>query len=545
MKRWIMAICTICLAAAVLCSCGRAGQQTVSGQPVRAKLFCDVSFWRIPEWKETEGSITGGITEKTGLALDIIVPAQDADTQLKIMLINDELPDIISVTDSVTISQLVSSGKVWQIDEFLEAYKPDSHILEDFPEDVKHEMILRDGGWYAYPSHINSAEERAKWETSEYVENYVRYNNNNAMIWNRALLEQAGLKEEELKTQEQVLAALERAKSMKLKADREDAILLLIDGKDYQGTTLRYLQDTFGSEWVDENGNYRDILLQPQSRTAMHFLNTVMYRSYASPEQCTMEISRIQEIMKSGRVLCFIGNVANTEIDYREWVSAGAMLSPEGDVPVMGKSMRVTTGWISTFIAKDCKNPEEIAMFLDYMTSEEGMRFWSYGYEGRDYYVGEDGAFYRTDPTVVQRYQETGIGAWWMFANMAWDRHAKAEDESARAEMEVLSAYGMDKNTVLYDSSLLIMPPSLIIAGQEESMIEKEIEQWKKTEILKIILAEGEDAFEREYTELIQGLYERGIDRMNQWKDEGYKKKCLEYGNTLQKINKTEGPRNR
>ena len=69
--------------------------------------------------------------------LNVIETTQDADTQLKILLLNDKLPDLISVVDSTAISQLVSSGKVWRLDEFLQKYKSDSHLLTSFPEDIR------------------------------------------------------------------------------------------------------------------------------------------------------------------------------------------------------------------------------------------------------------------------------------------------------------------------------------------------------------------------------------------------------------------------
>ena len=61
------------------------------------------------------------------------------------MLLNDDLPDIISLTNETTISQLITSGKVWDLEEFLKRYCPESHLLKSFPEDIKRELIKRDG----------------------------------------------------------------------------------------------------------------------------------------------------------------------------------------------------------------------------------------------------------------------------------------------------------------------------------------------------------------------------------------------------------------
>lgn len=529
------------LAAFTLTACSDRTVQEEAGGYAKATLFCDVSFWEAPVWREEEGTITGDISKRTGLALDVMQPTQDADTQLKIMLINDELPDLISVTDSVTISQIVSSGKVWKLDEFLQEYKPDSHIFQDFPEDTKKELIKRDGGWYAWPSHINSVDARAFWKTVPYMEDVVKYNDNNAIMWNRALLDEAGLTVEELQTEEQVLAALDRVKDMNLQVEGEEVIPFLVDGKSYQDPTLKYLLGTFGAEWVDDEGRYRDIMLQPQAKDALYFLNRAMRSGYASPEQLTMETQQIQELMQSGRVLCFVGNIANTTVDYREWISSGAILADSGSSPVFGKNMRATTGWISTFIARDCEHPEEIASFLDYMTSGEGLAFWGYGYEGEDYQIGEDGCYYRMDPEAANYYAQSGIGAWWMFSNTAWERSVVAQQDNTGGDEDVIStAYGRHARTVRYDSSLLIMPTDLISKESPEGRIEEEIETWKNDRIIRVVLAKDDAEFEREYLSLIQGLYDRGIEQLDAKKQEGYEQNCLEYGGQIRKVNRTK-----
>ena len=83
------------------------GRQEIQEQEdmeyVRLSLFCDVNFWKPPQWETKEGSITGEISQKTGVVIDTNVPALDADKQLSLLLVNGELPDMVSLTDS-TIS---------------------------------------------------------------------------------------------------------------------------------------------------------------------------------------------------------------------------------------------------------------------------------------------------------------------------------------------------------------------------------------------------------------------------------------------------------
>lgn len=543
-----MILITLSAGVLLFAGCG-AGQKDIAkeeGDPyVTASLFCDVNFWEPPSWSTGEGTITGDITEKTGLALDITVPPQNADAQLSLMLLNDELPDIISLTDETTISQLITSGKVWNLEEFLKKYCPDSHLLKSFPEDIKKELIKRDGGWYAYPSHMNSQDSRKIWKpSSKFFEDWTNYNDNNAVIWNRELLRKAGLTIEDVQTEEQVLAAWEQVKNMHLDVGGEAVIPLLVDGKGYSDPTVKFLEYTFGAERVDENGNYRDILLQPEAKHALLFLNEAIRKGYASPEQLTYENAKIKTLMAKGNVFCFIGNVANSGIDYTEWVSSGPIFSSGGETPVLGKNLRAPTGWLGTFISKDCSHSAQVAAWLDYMSSDDGLLFWSFGYEGSDYHLDDQGYVVQTEKgeKASLDYGQTGQGAWWMFDNFSWERSVLPEPKkgsSAAAEKEIFTAYGSHERTAGYDESLLPLTAEDIPPESEEGILDAKIREYQKEQIPRIILAESREEAEARYTEMTETLNRMGIDSVDAYKNEIYQKNCREYGKSIEKINVT------
>ena len=54
---------------------------------------------------------------------------------------------------------------------------------------------------------------------------------------------------------------------------------------------------------------------------------------------------------------------------------------------------------MQTFISKTAKNPERIAKWLDYMTSNEGIAAPLFGFEGKDYTL-KDGLVVRTEQGV-------------------------------------------------------------------------------------------------------------------------------------------------
>jgi putative aldouronate transport system substrate-binding protein len=506
-------------------------------------LYSDVEFWRPPAWDITEGTITGDISKNTGVTVDVTVPARDADRQLSLMLINNDLPDIISITDQTVMGQLVTSGKVWDLEEFFEKYKPDSQFLKDFPADVKKELVKRDGGWYAVPSHIESQDSYEIWKpSSQYYRDLVNYEDSNTIIWNKELLERCGLHAEDLKTEEDILAAFEKIKRTGAETDGSPVIPLLVDGDAYQENTLTFLENTYGAEYVDENGNYKDIMLQPETKDALYFINQSVRAGYMDPGQMTLDNDEIKKLMASGRVLCFIGNISNTGIDSRLWVSSGPIRKTEDKRPVHGKNMRASTGWIGTFISKDCEHPEKAADWIDYMTSDEGAMLWCFGYEGIHYTRDANGLVSWTEEgdTATKEYSKTGVWAWWMFANTAWQRSVMApleEGTIARAQADLSIVYAKDKDTVTYDSSLLSGLTEALPPNSEYQKMETNISAWKKSQIPAMLLAADDGAFNRAYETFIERMGELGIQELDAQKDIKYKENCAEYGRSIGKVN--------
>lgn len=112
---------------------------------------------------------------------------------------------------------------------------------------------------------------------------------------------------------------------------------------------MKYLEGTFGAEWVDENGDFKDILLQPQTKTALSFLNIAVRKGYMDSSQLTWENLKVKETLDTQPVLCFIGNIANTGIEQGDWTSTGVILSPDGSSPVMGKAREPMDGCLRLF----------------------------------------------------------------------------------------------------------------------------------------------------------------------------------------------------
>lgn len=542
---WIIAVALLAIVIFLGIRMKNSKQGTAEAEnPIAAATwFSDVSFWNPPPWSNEEGTITGDITKKTGLSLDLSIPSDDGDSRLCLMLINGNLPDIISIMDKKTISHLVKSGKVWRMEEFLKKYAPDSHLLSDFPEDIKSALINRDGDWFALPSHMESKDNRQVYVPSDtYWLDNSRSADGMTIIWNKSLLKRIGLSVNSLKTEEQVLAAFEKALDRGLQIDGNEVIPLLIDGVNYQDSTIVALQNFFGAEVIDGDGHYQDRILAPESKDVLEFLNIAYRKAYLNSANFMLDNNQIREYMASGRVLCFIGNVENTGIDEKEWYSSAPILSGKGTRPVLGIKEQVTCGWISTFVSKECKNPEAVARWLDYMTGSEGMMLSYYGYENTDYILNSDGLAEETRQGMEDRkhYSRTGLSAWWPFFNKDWYYSVTPKpsgEDSITAESQILNSLGKYKDTAVYDESLVNFPVDYVDSDSLFREIETRLNQYKKSQITTVIMSSRKEEFEKQYNIMTDKMFSIGIKELDNRKNVIYEDNCSTYGKTIEKVN--------
>ncbi|MHA7965455.1 extracellular solute-binding protein [Paenibacillus sp. CAU 1782] len=526
------------------------------GSPVMLSWFSDVSGWNPPSpWSLDSKTVEGVITEKTGVSFQFDIPAQDGGTKLSLMLVsNKDLPDIMTITDDTLMKKLIDAGKVWDLDEFLKQYSSDSHLLNgSFPEDIKTALIERDGGWYAFPSHMDSLDAREIYPpSSDFYADAANFRDNGSIMFNEQIMEQAGITVDDLKTEAGVLAAMEKVKG--LKVNGVPVTPLRIDGKNYNsitignpghgGTTLGVLQRMFGAMAVDKDGNYRDIILADESKDAIAFLFKAANAGYFDPSQMTTDDSK--ESIKSGAVFAFIGNSANTgfadEDSPSTWVTPGPVISNKGATPVHGKSLKAGTGWMNTVIAKTAKNPERIAKFLNYMTSDEGLLLNYYGFEGEGYTLDANGLAIQTkaDAEQAAEFSKIGVFAFWPFHNIAWHDHATVAPTDIRGvdsimAMQVQTTLG--KESQLYDLSPLAMPSNFIEAGSSLDNAKLEIKAYLESQISKMVLAKDEAAFNQLYDDMIAQVKKMGIDDINAKINEQFHKQEEVYGITLKGIN--------
>jgi len=494
------------------------------------------------------------ITNKTGVIFQANAPAQDADTKLNLLMANGDLPDVITITNQTLWSDLIASDMVWDIQEFFETYMPESAIINgQFPEDIKKALITRDGGWYCISSHLQSVDNEKIWGVSDATKDYwngMKTENQFTIAFNQVMMEELGLTKEDITTEQGILDALCQVKEAKLTNEDGGSVYpLMIQGDEFVPYSIISINNLFGAMPVDVDGNYQSEYYSEQFKDGIEFLNECYRLGVLDPNIMTMEYSTVNAMTNDDRVFCYLGGTAAPDInrkvkdengnptDKNVWICPGPIEWKSGYRPALGINSAVYTGWLQTFISKDCENPEAIAKFIDFMMSEEGQTLWNYGIEGEDYFVNERGLYERTT-TGQEKFDNmatTGVGAFWMVCNLNFDR--RVSNVTTNIEDTVAAVMGLSSETYLYDTIALQMPSGYIEPGSKYDVTGIEVSSYLPQQLAKIILAESDEAFETLYGEFIQQLDKLGLRELDTYKNEMLQKNYETYDYKLKAIN--------
>lgn len=517
-------------------------------KPVDLTWFSTVGGWNPPQWTTEPATVMGEQTKKTGLTFSFNIPAQDGDTKLNLMMISssDSFPDVITTIGPDMGKKLVEAGKVWELEEFLKKYDPESHLLKDYPADVKQQMIKHYGGWYAIGSHMTSNDARKVYPpSSDYFADVAKYAENKGVIVNANMMKEAGIALSDLKTEDGVLAALKKVKDMKLTVDGQPVIPLQIHGKNYHGETLQFLQRSFGAMPIDKDGKHRHIYMSPENKHAIQFLFKAAQGGYFDPGQMTTDNAAIEANLLSKRVFMLIGGANMGKYDQLDfWVSPGAILTNEGATPVFPFFSEPDRGWMQTQISKSTKEPEKLAKWLSYVTSAEGMTLNHFGIEGVHYTKDDKGLITRTDEGIQALTDsiKTAVDIFWQFTNMAFLENVqpaptKREGTGGLIEMEAKTAYARSPEVVRYDASVLKLPGDFYAPGSKNAATRDQIQQFYEAQVAKMVLAKDEAAFNKLYDEFVAKMKQLKVDELNAALDAELQKKSQEMGVTVKGIN--------
>lgn len=295
--------------------------------------YSDVAGYGPANWNTDSSPALDYIRDNIGLTFNLEQPPTDAATKLGLMLATNDLPDIISITNSDSMKDLINAGAVWDMQEFLEKYDPDSWLLEGYPEDHKQALIDRFGGWYSLASHIETADNRKVFPPDdECWVDVVEKGTNSCIMFDKNIMDALGITEEMVSTEEGFYEACELVKNSGYTTENGESVIpVALHADGWIDTSLDgILSWNFGAVPVDEEGNYRHKELSPGYKNALKFINNCIQKEYLDVNILTLDEAALKTYLEAGRVFCWIGNQAQINKENTSWVSYGA-IAPENE----------------------------------------------------------------------------------------------------------------------------------------------------------------------------------------------------------------------
>lgn len=219
-----------------------------------------------------------------------------------------------------------------------------------------------------------------------------------------------------------------------------------------------------------------DYNITPTAQRYFKKLNEEYKKGIVDPEFMTMNHDQFLEKISSGRVLCMVeqkwdfqtaeDSIKSQNLEGCTYVPLGITIEPGmKEMYYVANEATVLSGGLS--ITKSCKDVDGALQFVNDLLNPEIITLRTWGIEGEDYLVGEDGLFYRTqemrDNAVKSEYKASHLSGYGYFPNyvgmnpdgknaMTPDTQPSEFFEGLRPEVqECLAAYNAETYVDLLD----------------------------------------------------------------------------------------------
>lgn len=355
-------------------------------------MFNAVAGTEVPD----DNRLIKKIAEVTGAWAKVTwLTGQTADERIGVMVAGGEYPDFI--TGSTGTSALLEAGALYAIDDYWDNYP---NIKNYLSEADWNRVRNKDGHIYLIPQFgIIQGKDMATyhWDEAFWIQKDV-------LIWANF---------PQIKTMDQYFDVIKAYK---------DAHPTTDDGQETVGFTMssedwRY----FGVEnpplFLAGYPNDGACAIDPATVTALDYntfpeaktyyqrINKAYLDGLVHPETFTMTYDQYISLLSTGRVLGTLDQMWNFNTAQTALVTNGLVGKTYVPLPITIDGQRVDR-WHSASaldvsnglsITTSCKDVEGAMKFINDLLSPEVMTLRSWGEEGVDYMVGDDGVFYKTD----------------------------------------------------------------------------------------------------------------------------------------------------
>lgn len=394
MKKWLVSIVTLSLAAASLIGCGQKAENASeqAGKGEKTKFSMSLRSGNI-SYAENHPDINGEkwlkkLEELTNVDIDLqLVPQKNFDQKMIQMFAIGEVPDVVQASSGLHGQQLagsVQNGVFMPLNDLLKKHGP--NLLKKIPQEAWDMETDENGNIYGIPEWLSNSARRATWIRQD-------------------LLEKTGLPEP--KTVEDFLNVMRAFKKLGVEnpyMGREDFVYSDMFFGSY---------DVFGNFFMKQGDEIVPKFMNVEGMTkVIETYKTMVDEGLINKEFININPTKFKNDILSGKAGIWNMN-ANLLVQWdqqlKESVPTGKMKligSPTGPDGQGGLRLvgPVTRAYL---INKNVKNPEGIIKFFDWMVSDEAEKFFTFGIEGENYTVENGKINYKAPKNAQEADEET------------------------------------------------------------------------------------------------------------------------------------------
>lgn len=480
-------------------------KENEAGEKPAVKLdwYIDGS-WYNKKWDSKVTLFDKIVTEKTGVDLNIIIPAGNSDEKLIAMATSGDLPDIITLDNWSSVrEQLIKSGYFQPINKLAEQYSPE--LLKTLPESMKKWYTKEDGNWYGIANYFTAP---------EWLPKGTNISNGNGIVARKDIMDKLGIKAEDFNTQEGTINALKKVKAANIEVNGKKVLPFYLEWNDWNMARM------WGIPWETPEGNWIDFRTHPKYLEMYKFLNRLWREGLLAEDNFTSWAGyKIEE----GTCFAYLGNLdsASSAMENIYNTNNKAVYVPVGPIHALDNAPslydQAGTGWTTTYITNKSKYPDKAIKLLSFLASDEGQMLTWFGVEGQTYkmvnnkvqYTNEYSKMKKEDPEMALKVY--GINDFWPLKQPLF--YEKFVDNNALPEGD--KNY---RNIVDFFSKFAVNTPETIAARPEQGTAEEGILQkiddyWGK-QTRRMVLASSSEEVRDIYNESIKHIYELGYQKV-------------------------------
>lgn len=504
------------------CKSSNQAQSQASGQtskgaeeikPVKLKAFMSdpgfqaKNYGNDPQSKE--------IIKKTGVTLNIEIPASNGDEKAQLMLVSGNYPDIMWINSGTTFEKYVMGNALQQVDTMAKQYGYYDNIFgESIPMSVW-KYWIRNDHYYGVPN----------WTSEDGFGAVGEAFNLRNDIYKK-------LGSPKITTIDDFYNYLVDVKKLNLKQNGQAVIPFGVNygtGRDVLNTIATVAniwgsQDYFMRSLDAKDKKVKFLLEDPNVLKAVKFLNKMYVNGLMPSDVITMDANKRNEAFSTGVYSTWLTSFwdlwtadsvlksKNKDMYYK------AVATPEGNPGTkanLGGYNRIGTVLIS--VTKNCKDTAAAMRFINFVLGKEGQMLDFWGTEGETYTM-VDGK-----PQFKKGVYESKLADWWGYGAKTgiryWDfiptqkynyeRTVEAPDR--QADRKIAQNAG-------WDAAPLI---SIYIDSTTEAGIANaNIEGALPDELTSIILSKDPSKIDSMYDTLVKKMKQLGSDKLDKaWTD--------------------------